>query len=220
MTIIMFDLMIREAAPADAYRATLVENAQAGTAVFSLAEHILRFTAHSATASVDNATLAMPTAAVLVAGHFVVPLSALAHGLGREIAWDQSTKTVSVHGDGLAMDVDGSLEYAERFGISSPTQKEVIPWKIGFAPTLKPERRLLFFVKNVSGFNFKPGKVDIDTVITADGGSLCDAPFPSVDVHRPVSPSLTAGATESRSLEINGPNTKGTHYIAALIVVH
>lgn len=72
--------------PDDAYRVSLVEDAKLGTAVFSLAGHILRFTAHSATASVDNATIAMPTAAVLVAGHLVVPLSALAHGLGHESA--------------------------------------------------------------------------------------------------------------------------------------
>ena len=206
--------------PNDADRASLVEDAQAGTAVFSVAGHVLRFAAHSATALVDTEPIAMPTAAVLIGGHLVVPLSVLANGLGLEIAWDQSAKTVSVHGNGLGMDIDSALSYAEANGIPNPTQKEVIPWKLSLAPSARSQRHLIFSVKNVSTRDFDPGKVDIDTVITADGGSLCDAPFPSVDVHRPVPPSLAAGATESKSLEIDGPNTKGTHYVAALIMVY
>lgn len=198
--------------------ASLIENARAGTAFFSSAGHTFRFTANSTNALVDNKAVVMPAATVMAGGHMVVPISVLSHHLGLPISWDPKTRTVLLRSDGLSTNVDGFL--MERVEVFHPDlwYKGIIPWSLRLHKTSPVKQQLTFTIKNVSGHSFESGAVDVQTMIAADTEVLCDAPPASVDVHRPLPLPIAAGATVSKSMNLNWLNSNGAHYVAALIV--
>ena len=215
--------------------AKAVTNTQATVTTVVKGSHKIQITAGSPLALVDGKLVRMAAPAVLKqpSGQMVVPLSALINALHLQSRWDARRRVLALTGKNLMNNINSDFlrDYA---GLEQPYRSPtpLIPFSADFGgPHNEVHHRLIFKAQNASSRTLKQGSSYINLVNAGELPTHMTPPYGPYSLNyveggppwppdlATYSPALKPGATWSQNIDISGPQSPKTIYIAVWLVV-